>query len=123
METASQSFGSSGEDIACARLAEAGYKVLLRNYECALGEIDIIAKHQGMLVFIEVKARRSLEAGWPQESVTRQKRRQIVKAALYYLKRYGILDTPCRFDVVSVFSPPEGPLTVEIIENAFREGE
>ena len=112
-----------GEELAFHHLGRSGYKVLLRNYECALGEIDIIAKHQGVLVFIEVKTRSTTEMGCPAEAVTREKRRQIVKCAQYYLKRYGICDAACRFDVVSVLIPLGCAPEIEIIENAFGEGD
>ena len=102
METTSQTLGFLGEELAYHFLKNRGYKVLLKNYECALGEIDLIAKEKGALVFIEVKTRSSLDMGLPQEGVTAHKRRQIVKTAQFYIKRYGIHDVPCRFDVVSI---------------------
>ncbi len=123
MESPSQTLGILGEELAFQYLKKKGYKVLLRNYESPLGEIDLIAKEKGALVFIEVKTRSSDAMGLPFESVTAFKRHQIVKNARYYVMRYGIHEVPCRFDVVSVILPKEGEATVEIIENAFGEGE
>ncbi len=123
METTSQTLGIIGEELAYHYLCAAGYKILLKNYECPLGEIDIIAKEKGALVFIEVKTRSSHEFGFPAESVTFNKRRQIVKTAQYYLKRYGIHDVPCRFDVVSVLIPKDQESTIEVIKDAFGESE
>ena len=123
METTSQTLGILGEELAGHYLARLGYKILLKNYENSLGEIDLVAKERGALVFIEVKTRSSLSMGSPLESVTFHKRAQIVKCAQYYMKRYGIKDVPCRFDVVSVFIPPGGEPRIEVIENAFCEGE
>ena len=123
MEPTSQTLGLVGEELACHFLEANGYKILLKNYECTLGEIDLIAKENGSIVFIEVKTRRSEAMGAPVESVTHQKRRQIVKTAQYYLKRYGIKDSPCRFDVVSVLVPPGEETKIEIIKDAFLEGE
>ena len=123
METTSQTLGTIGEELAYHFLSRSGYKVLLRNYECELGEIDLIAKEKGALVFIEVKTRSSDAMGPPAESVTFQKRHQIVKAARYYLKRYGIKDVPCRFDVVSILILPGKEPLIEIIKDAFGEGE
>ena len=123
METASQTLGIVGEELASHFLSQNGYKILIRNYECALGEIDLIAKESGYLVFIEVKTRRSLAMGLPAESVTFQKRHQITKVAEYYLKRYGIKNVSCRFDVVSVFMPMEKKPEIEVIRNAFQVGE
>ena len=123
METSSQTLGAIGEELACRYLSLRGYKVLLKNYECALGEIDIIAKERGALVFIEVKTRSSLEMGSPAEAVTFHKRHQIVKTAQYYLKRYGIKDVACRFDVVSILLEPDREPAIELIQDAFGEGE
>ncbi|MGH7198889.1 MAG: YraN family protein [Candidatus Omnitrophota bacterium] len=123
METTSQTTGAVGEALACQYLRARGYKILLMNYECPLGEIDLIAKEKGALVFIEVKTRQSGAMGAPAESVTFHKRGQIVKTAHYYLKRYGIRDVSCRFDVVSVLLLPDTLPVIEVIENAFGEGE
>ncbi len=122
MENASQTLGAIGEELAYHYLARRGYKILLKNYECDLGEIDLIAKQAGVLVFIEVKTRSSCAMGSPAESVKSHKRHQIVKTALYYLKRYGIHNVPCRFDVVSVLMPPGREPEVELIVNAFGQG-
>lgn len=124
METASQTLGLIGEELAYQFLSARGYKVLIKNYECALGEIDLIAKEGGHLVFIEVKTRRSLVMGAPAESVTFQKRHQIVNTAQYYVKRYGIKDVPCRFDVVSILMLSDrAQPQIEVIRSAFEEGE
>lgn len=122
MESAAQTLGLLGEELAYQLLASKGYKVLLKNYECALGEIDMIAKDRGFLVFIEVKTRSSDAFGSPAEAVTLHKRHQILKSAQFYMKRYGIKDAPCRFDVVSVILPASGDPTLEVIEGAFGEG-
>ena len=121
MQNALQTLGVVGEELACHFLARNGYKVLLRNYECLFGEIDLIAKERGQLVFIEVKTRRSDAMGPPAESVTLHKRIQITKSAQYYMKRYGIRDIPCRFDVVSILMEPGKEPVIELIANAFDE--
>lgn len=121
METAPKTLGILGEELAFHELRRRGYKVLLRNYECVLGEIDLIAKEKGALVFIEVKTRSSDAMGSPAEAVTAEKRGQIVRVAKYYLKRYGISDRACRFDVVSVLMPPRQEPVIEVLEGAFGE--
>lgn len=123
METTSQTTGAIGEELAFHYLSGHGYKILLKNYESPLGEIDLIAKESGALVFIEVKTRTSEAMGHPAEAVTLQKRHQIVKNAQYYLKRYGIKNVPCRFDVVSVFLAKDREPALEVIKDAFGEGE
>ena len=122
METTFKTLGIVGEELACQFVKARGYKVLLRNYKCPLGEIDLVAKEKGVLVFMEVKTRRSLEMGLPVESITFHKRAQITKCAKYYLKRYRIADVPCRFDVVSVFLEQDKHPEIELIQNAFCEG-
>lgn len=122
MRTSPQALGVLGEELAFHELRRKGYKILLRNYECLFGEIDLIAKHQGFLVFVEVKTRSTDEMGPPAEAVTPDKRRQIVRVAQYYLKRYGIHDVPCRFDVAAVSLPPDAEPVIEVLESAFGEG-
>ena len=123
METTSQTIGAIGEELAFHYLSANGYKILLKNYESPVGEIDLIAKESGELVFIEVKTRTSDAMGSPAESVTLQKRHQIAKNAQYYLKRYGIRDVACRFDVVSILMTKDRLPVIELIRDAFREGE
>jgi putative endonuclease len=119
MENPRQQLGKKGEELAVRCLKKRGYRILERNYRNPIGEIDIIAKDHGTLVFIEVKARRSTRAGAPKASVTRQKQRKISMVALAYLKSMRQSDSPARFDVVSIntsFDPPQ----VELIQNAFE---
>ena len=122
METTSKALGAIGEELAFHFLIRRGYKILLRNYTSPLGEIDLIAKEKGAVVFVEVKTRKSDAMGMPAESVTSEKRHHIVKNAKYYINRYGIHDVPCRFDVVSILMPDGSDPQIELIENAFGEG-
>lgn len=115
--------GVLGEELAFCHVKRLGYKVLLRNFRCPLGEIDLIAKHKGVLVFIEVKTRTSEACGFPLESVTREKRQQMRRVAQYYIKRYGIYEAPCRFDVVAVLMRHAESVEIEMVENAFGENE
>jgi len=112
-------FGNSSEDTAARILRRKGYKILERNFRTPLGEIDIIAKHKGAIVFIEVKARRSSTYGDPKWAVTPTKKRKISKVALTYLKMNGGTQTKARFDVVTVQHNQDQP-KVEIIPNAFE---
>ncbi|MFH0780736.1 MAG: YraN family protein [Pseudomonadota bacterium] len=114
-----QNLGRRGEDIAVEALRKNGHTILTRNYRCRHGEIDIIAKKHGVLVFIEVKTRSGEDYGHPASSITRHKQRQISKSAQYYLAEHNLFDSHARFDVISiVIDPVQGPL-VEIIPNAF----
>ena len=110
--------GRTGEDRAARFLVSQGYRILERNYSTRSGEIDLIALHQGYVVFVEVKTRTSNAFGAPELAVTPQKQRRMTKAALGYIKRKQLHQTPCRFDVVAVMPGAERP--VEVIQNAFE---
>ncbi len=110
--------GDAGEDLAAAALRKQGYKILERNYTTPLGEIDLIARHRGDLVFIEVKTRKSLRYGAPQDAVSPAKQARLHKLADYYVKRQRLGEVPLRFDVVGITVSVDGP-QVEVIQNAF----
>ena len=107
--------GSEYEQKAVALLLEKGYKILEVNYRNRMGEIDIIAKEQEYLCFIEVKFRTNHIFGSPLEAVNIKKQKQIRKVAKYYLMQHGKNEwTPCRFDVIGY----EGNEVIHL-ENAF----
>jgi len=111
--------GEDAERLAEAFLERSGYKILHRNYRCHYGEIDLIAEERGILVFVEVKARRSKTYGLPYEAVTERKIRKLIQVALHYLQRHGLYGkVPVRFDVVSLELSPGEPI-IEIIKGAF----
>lgn len=112
-------YGAQSEAAAIKILRRKGYKIITRNFRTPLGEIDIIAKHKGTLVFVEVKARRSISYGDPKWAITPSKQRTISKVALTYLKMNGGTRTKARFDVVTVQHSTDPP-KVEIIPNAFE---
>lgn len=111
--------GALGERIAVEELTRLGYRILERNYRCPVGEIDIVARRHGILVFVEIKTRRGRSPGYAKEAVDAGKRRRLSKAALSYLKANGACDASARFDVVAV-SLADGPPVVEVVENAFE---
>jgi len=118
MKITQKQLGAQGEDMAAAALKKQGYKILERNYRTPLGEIDLIARHQGFLVFLEVKTRRSLHFGEPQEAVSPAKQARLKRLADYYLKQKRLGEVPVRFDVVAITMREASP-QVEIIQNAF----
>jgi putative endonuclease len=99
-------------------LRRLGYAILHRNYRTPYGEIDIVAEHKGVTVFIEVKARKSMRYGSPRLAVTAEKQRKISMVALAYLKKHRALDIPARFDVVTVQQTGHAP-AIDVIPNAF----
>ena len=121
MTRARQEFGWRGEELACDELQRRGYAVVARRYRTRSGELDIIAKHGEYLVFIEVKARHDGDFGDPEEAVTLQKQQKLVWMATDYLARNGLLNVPCRFDVVGINAETTPP-TVTVMEDAFRPG-
>lgn len=110
--------GQCGEEIAASYLQSLGYIILLKNFRCKLGEIDLIARDQEYLVFIEVKYRRSLNYGYPREAVNKIKQKTISKVALYYLKQHYLYNTSCRFDVVEIIEY-NNEKKINLIKNAF----
>ena len=119
MDAPHMALGSRGETLAVATLERAGYAVLATGYRTAAGEIDIVARDGPCLVFVEVKTRRTKERGMPAEAVTRRKQRRIIAMARDFLARHAIDATSCRFDVVAILLPYEGPPVVDHIRNAF----
>jgi putative endonuclease len=113
-----QQYGEAGEALAARLLRRQGYRILETNYRTPIGEIDIIARERDTIVFVEVKARRSLHFGHPKTAVTAHKRRKLSMLALYYLKTTGQSGAKARFDVVAISTAPERP-EVEIVRNAF----
>lgn len=95
-----------------------GYKIISRNFKTPLGEIDIIAKHNETIVFIEVKTRESVSFGQPFEAVNSSKQQKMANVAMVYLKKFKD-PPPCRFDVVSIYYDRNKP-KFELISDAFE---
>lgn len=113
-----QQFGKRSERLAAEFLKRTGYRILETNYRSKLGEIDIIAREKGTIVFVEVKARNSRRFGSPKGAVTPAKQRKISMAALDYLKRTGQSEGSARFDVVAI-DTASGKIDIEVVKNAF----
>ena len=112
--------GILGERIAGDFLKKRGYQILETNYRCPHGEIDIIARHGDYLVFVEVRTRKSLRFGSPEESITHAKRQKLIATAWHY--QQAIADPPpllWRIDTVAVeLNQKNEILRIELIENA-----
>ncbi len=113
------SLGKLGEDLAIAQLRALKYKILERNFKCALGEIDIIAREKDTLVFVEVKTRRTRDFGGPAAAVNVRKQRQLSRVALTYLNMKKLPQMPARFDVVAVELIPPAP-RIAVLRDAFE---
>ena len=111
--------GKFGEDLAFKRLKRLGYKKIIRNYRCPLGEVDLIATDGDTLVFVEIKTRKGRSTGYAKEAVNARKRRQISKVALFYMKSNNFDEVKARFDVVAISLIRAEP-EIEVLKNAFE---
>jgi putative endonuclease len=114
-----RALGRSGEEAAVAYLLKRKYKIVCRGFRFHRGEIDIIAYDKDILVFVEVKTRRSPDFGRPEESVTPLKQRQVRKLAEAYLMVNDLGDIPCRFDILALFSDGQQRYRIHHIPDAF----
>ena len=115
-----KSLGQRGEDAAARYLKRQGYRILARGLDSRLGELDIIAVDGRTIVFVEVKTRRTSDAGHPAEAIDDRKQRRMTQAALAYLKAERLLNYAARFDVVAITWPEKTRHPViEHYKNAF----
>lgn len=111
--------GDEGEGQAEAYLRRQGFRILGRNVRSALGELDLIADDGGVLVFVEVKRRRSGAYGGAIEAVDARKRAKLIQLAAHYLAQHRLHDHACRFDVVLIQDDAGTAAAVQHIANAF----
>ncbi len=100
--------GYRGERAAEKFLRGLGYKIIARGLRLRTGELDLVAVDKRIVVFVEVKTRRSHAGGHPAEAVDETKQRRMTRAALVYLQRHRLLEYASRFDVVAVTWPADG---------------
>jgi len=106
--------GARGEQLAADWYTARGYEVVARNWRCREGEIDLVVRRRGELVFCEVKTRTTDRFGTPAEAVTPQKQRRLRTLAVRFLAEHGGGAGELRFDVAAVTGGH-----VEVIEAAF----
>lgn len=112
--------GPAGERLAAKHLRKLGYRILARGHRQRRGEIDIIALDGKCVVFVEVKARATVDSGQPYEAVDERKQQLLTRAALIYLKQNKLLESQARFDVVSIVYPHGEPPELRHIKHAFE---
>jgi putative endonuclease len=95
--------GKTGEKIAAEYLLTKGYKILEFNWRFDHKEIDIIACTETEIVFVEVKARKNMAFGLPEEAVTAVKEKNLIEAAGYYIEQNDI-NLEARFDVITLIN-------------------
>jgi len=120
MRLTSRDLGNHAEDYAVKFLVAEGLKLLERNVNFRVGEIDIIMQDNNYLVFVEVRRRKHEKYGGALGSITATKQKRLTRAALAYLQRNKLMDKiPCRFDLVAV-SDNNGQLQAQWIKNIFQ---
>ncbi len=117
--------GDRGEKVARDFLKKRGYRIIETNFRCREGEIDIVARQEGCLVFVEVRTKSGPSFGSPEESVTRTKAAHLRTAAARYLQTHPEAPSASggwRIDFVAVEMDARGkPARVELIQNAVWE--
>ncbi len=119
MKTNTHQLGRQNEALAVRYLKRQGYRILEQNYRTSQGEIDIVARCDRVIVFVEVKSRGTDRYGKAKYAVTRPKQGRISKVALTWLKSHSKLGERARFDVVTVDNAEKEP-HIELIKNAFE---
>ena len=119
MTATTKNLGNAGENFAARYLEQHGYKILEKNFRVRSAEIDIIAQIDDVIVFVEVKTRSNTRHGLPAEAVNFRKQKKIIKAASVFLQDEKYFDSPCRFDVMEIYSDGV-KFTARHIENAFE---
>ncbi len=118
MTSNSQVFGKEAEVAAEQSLRQQGYRILGRNVRFSNGELDLVAKKDDTIVFVEVKARRTAKFGGAPFAVTPQKQQRLIRLAAQYLAQHQLSQSLSRFDVMLYQHAGGGQL--EHVENAFE---
>ncbi len=116
-----QEHGRWGEELAIDFLNREGLKVVVKNWRYKRAEIDIIARENKILVFVEVKTRAYADFGRPEEMVSKRKQRLIIDAAMAYMRSVGH-EWEIRFDIVAVLGTPGAQVEVRHFRDAFFPG-
>ncbi len=122
-ELTRKELGRCGENAGAAYLAHRGYDILARNWRCSAGEVDIVARDDDMLVFVEVKTRKGVDRGFPYEAVTPEKRDRYERIALQFLGEYETGDLQIRFDILGITIKEGAGAAIRHHMNAFGSGE
>jgi putative endonuclease len=118
MSAARQAFGELGERIAERWLRDRGWRVVQRRFRTGHRDIDLVVERDGVIAFVEVKARRGNEFGGPVEAVNWRKQRELGRSARVWVARHGRSTDAYRFDVVGVLVEGDR-VRVRHVEGAF----
>ncbi|OGC07402.1 YraN family protein [candidate division WOR-1 bacterium RIFOXYD2_FULL_36_8] len=115
----SYNLGKDGEERACNFLQQKEFRIIERNFRSRQGEIDIIAKDQDFLVFVEVKNYSHKSFFTPIYAIRKSKKESIIHAAKLYIYKKKLYNTLCRFDVVAIYRHISGEIIIDHIKNSF----
>ena len=111
--------GILGERIACEFLGKNGYDIIETNYRCTEGEIDIVARQKDLLIFVEVRTKKSRQFGSPEESITRIKKERLRAVAERYGQEHDDIPGSWRIDVMAIQLDSSNRVRrIQLIENA-----
>lgn len=119
MSDITKKLGKAGENFAAKFLESKGYEIIAQNYRIRSAEIDIIARLNDEIIFVEVKTRSNTRRGLPAEAVNIRKQKKIIEAASVFLQDDKFADCPCRFDVIEIYSV-DNNFRLRHIKNAFE---
>lgn len=108
MTSSRQRIGFWGEELAAEKLRGDGFTILGQNVRTPYGELDLIARRDNLIVFVEVKTRTSQSFAQPEDSITRLKREHILQSIDHYLQEHPELDCDWRVDVAAIHGKPGG---------------
>lgn len=114
-----KSLGKAAEMLAALFIKNKGFIVIEKNFRCRMGEIDIIAKHRGFIVIIEVRSAAGNSFHDPLDSITQPKMERLRRLALMWLKLHKCDEPLIRFDVITVIFTARAKARIRHIENAF----
>ncbi len=121
IKTNRRTLGRQGEEIAAQYLQERGYHILARNVQTPHGEIDLVARKEEVLVFVEVKMRTSQDSGYPEQAVTPRKQAHLLAAAEVYLQQHPESGETWQFDVIAIQRPNKLPPQIAHFENILAD--
>lgn len=117
-----QTLGKRGEDLAAQYLQQHGCTILAANYRTPYGELDLICQKDALILFVEVKTRRSAAYGLPEEAITPRKKQHLLQAAQHYLQTNPIPpESLMRIDVIAIQLLPNQPPHIKHFQNVINE--
>ena len=116
-----KALGNRGEWLAAQRLESLGYHLHERNWRCPVGELDIVAEKDGVLIFVEVRTRHGDKFGTPEESINKRKQAKLLETSQTYLEEHHEEECNWRIDVVAIeIGKRNEVVRIDVIENAIE---